>query len=290
MAFVGCGRIARAVAVGLRAAEGPARPLRGVSRDGAGARVLAAETGLVPMPDLAGAVAGAETVVLAVHPHEAAGVLAGLGPHLEPGQTLVSLVASWPAAEVAAAVGHRVPVVRAVPNTAVAVRAGATVLSVPEGADPAALEPVRDLFAALGPVHVVEDRHQETVSALSGAGPALLARFASALAGGATALGLPPQLAEDLARQATAGTGALLAGPDAELAATIDAVASPGGMTERALERLAGRGLDAAAAEALDAAVRLSLGRAPRSAGAGRNRPEPGPRDTPPARPAPPRT
>ncbi|MEU6194010.1 pyrroline-5-carboxylate reductase dimerization domain-containing protein [Streptomyces sp. NPDC047061] len=263
VAFLGCGRITRAVAQGLVAVDGRPWRLRGVSRHGRSARDLAADTGLVAAGNIAEAVAGAGLVVVAVHPHEAAEVLAETRPHLTDGQILVSLVASWPVAVVAEAVRHAVPVLRAVPNVAVAARVGATVLSAAPAVEAAELTPVQELFADLGPVFVVDDHHLETVSALSGAGPALLARFAQSLAEGAAALGLPPGLADHLARHAVRGTGALLDGAGTTFAGTISSVSSPGGMTEQALDTLDHHGLPAATTAALDAAVRLSLRRMP---------------------------
>ncbi|MEV0911250.1 pyrroline-5-carboxylate reductase family protein [Streptomyces hokutonensis] len=263
VAFLGCGRITRAVAQGLAAVDGRTWQLRGVSRHGRSARALAADTGLVAAGNIAEAVAGAGLVVVAVHPHEAAEVLAETRPHLTEGQILVSLVASWPVAAVAEAVWYAVPVLRAVPNVAVAARAGATVLSAEPAVAPVQLAAVQELFGDLGPVFVVDDHHLETVSALSGAGPALFARFAQSLAESAAALGLPPGLAEHLARDAVRGTGALLDGAGTTFADTISSVSSPGGMTERALHTLDDHGLPAATTAALDAAVRLSLRRMP---------------------------
>ncbi|MEV7124421.1 pyrroline-5-carboxylate reductase dimerization domain-containing protein [Streptomyces sp. NPDC093260] len=285
VAFLGCGRITRAIVTGLVASGLPAQRLYGVSRHGRSALALAADTGLTPASDIAGAVRPADLVAVAVHPHEAADVLAGLRPLLRPGQLLVSLVASWPAAAVARAVGDAVPVVRAVPNVAAAVQAGATVLSAGPGAGQAELERVSGLFERLGRVLVAADEHMEAVSALSGAGPALLARFAQALAQAAAGLGLPQRLAEDLARHAVHGTGVLHARPGASLAGTVAAVSSPGGMTEQALATLDRHGLAPATTAALRAAVALSLTRTPNPGPYGDSGTGPGPgaaRDTAP--------
>ncbi|MEU7340191.1 pyrroline-5-carboxylate reductase dimerization domain-containing protein [Streptomyces sp. NPDC007074] len=261
--FLGCGRITRAVVTGLIASGLPARQLYGVGRHGHSARALAADTGLTAVPDIAGAVRPADLVVVAVHPHEAADVLAELGPLLRPDQVLVSLVASWPVAAVAQAAGGSDPVVRAVPNVAAAVGAGATALCAGPGAGPAELARVTGLFERLGQVFVVDDEHMETVSALSGAGPALLARFAQALTEAAAGMGLPHRLAEDLARHAVHGTGVLHARPGASFASTVAAVSSPGGMTEQALATMDRHGLGPATAAALRAAVVLSQARMP---------------------------
>ncbi|MFD0138878.1 pyrroline-5-carboxylate reductase family protein [Streptomyces sp. NPDC127159] len=261
VAFVGCGRIARAVVGGLVSAGAAPDTIRGVSRTGAGARALSEEFGIRAATSVRDAVAGADIVVLAVHPHETPDalrtlreVLAGGGP------VLVSLVASCRAEAVAAALPG-VAVVRAVPNVAVAACQGVTVLSSGPDCPPRALAAARRLFAPLGEVLTAEEDLMETVSALSGAGPALIGHFARALARAGVGQGLSADTAGALAAHAVRGTGVLLMAPGATPDAVVDRVASPGGMTEAALRTLDDHALPRTVQEALDAAVRLSLGR-----------------------------
>ncbi|MDQ1044988.1 pyrroline-5-carboxylate reductase [Streptomyces sp. V4I2] len=261
VAFVGCGRITRAVVGGLVSGGAAPDTIRGVSRTGAGARALGEEFGIRAATSVREAVDGADVVILAVHPHETpdalrtlAGVLAGGGP------VLVSLVASC-RTEAVAAVLPKVAVVRAVPNVAVAARHGVTVLSRGPHCPPEALTAARELFAPLGEVLTAEEDLMETVSALSGAGPALIAHFARALARAGVGQGLSADTAGALAAHAVRGTGALLTAPGATPDAVVDRVASPGGMTEAALRTLDDRALPRTVQQALDAAVRLSLGR-----------------------------
>ncbi|MGW1775058.1 pyrroline-5-carboxylate reductase family protein [Streptomyces sp. NPDC002104] len=257
IAFVGCGRITRAMVRGLLAAGHAPELLRGVSRTGAGARALAAEFGIRSADSLAQAVRDAPVVVLAVHPHETAAVLAGLAGVTTPEQMLLSLVASWRTEAVAKALPG-VPVVRAVPNVAIAVREGVTVLG--EGAGVRHLDTAHKLFAGLGRVILAEEDQLEAVSALSGAGPALVAYFANALAAAGAAHGMSEEMAATLAGHAVRGTGSLLAG-GVTPASVIASVTSPGGMTEAALRTLDACALPESTRRAVDAAVRLSFAR-----------------------------
>lgn len=257
VALVGCGRMAGALVRGLLAAGHAPDRLSGVSRSGRGARALAHAYGIRPAGTIAEAVQDAAVVVLAVHPHETADVLAELADCVTPRQLLLSLVASCRTEAVAARLPG-IPVVRAVPNVAVAERDGVTVLgATPDGA---ALDTARGLFTRLGQVLVLEEDLLEAVSALSGAGPALVARFAEALASAGRSQGVPDETAELLAVRAVRSTGALLAG-GATPAAVIDSVASPGGMTEAALRRLEDGAMPESVQQGVDAAVRLSFGR-----------------------------
>ncbi|MET7511606.1 pyrroline-5-carboxylate reductase dimerization domain-containing protein [Streptomyces albidoflavus] len=259
VAFVGCGRIVRALVRGLAGAGHPVRRLRGVSRTGAGARALAEEFGIRCAASPREAVDGARLVVLATDPHRTAAALRDLAGCVTPDQLVVTLVASWRTEAVAAALPG-VQVVRAVPNVAVAVRQGMTVVSAGATATRSGLAEVEAFFGLTGPVVVAEEEHLEAVSAVSGAGPALIAYFAEALASAGARQGLDPDTATRLAAQAVRGTGALLDGA-ATPGAVIEAVTSPGGMTAEALRTLDGRGVAEAAAEATAAAVRLSYGR-----------------------------
>ncbi|MEV5936387.1 pyrroline-5-carboxylate reductase dimerization domain-containing protein [Streptomyces sp. NPDC052079] len=261
VAFVGCGRITRAVVGGLVAAGDAPESLRGVSRSGARARALSEEFGIRAAASVQEAVDGADVVVLAVHPHQTPAALDALaGAPAGGGAVLVSLVASCRTKAVVAALPGTA-VVRAVPNVAVAARRGVTVLSSGPGCPPGAFHTARALFAPLGEVLTVREDLMETVSALSGAGPALVAHFARALARAGAGQGLSADTAAVLAAHAVRGTGALLTEPGATPDAVMDQVASPRGMTEAALRTLDERALPQSVREALDAAVRLSLGR-----------------------------
>lgn len=257
VALVGCGRMARALVRGLLTAGHAPERLTGVSRTGRGARALAEEYGIRSAGTVAEAVQDAAVVVLAVHPHETADALNELTGSVTPHQLLLSLVASWRTEAVAARLPG-ISVVRAVPNVAVAERDGVTVL----GATPdrAALDTARGLFTGLGQVLVLDEDLLEAVSALSGAGPALVARFVEALASAGRSQGIPPDMADLLAVRAVRSTGALLAG-GATPAVVIDSVTSPGGMTEAALRQLDESALPESVQRGVDAAVRLSLGR-----------------------------
>ncbi|WP_156727713.1 pyrroline-5-carboxylate reductase family protein [Streptomyces apocyni] len=263
VSFIGCGRITRAMVEGLVTSGWPAQNLRGVSRGGKSARALAEGFGTVATATVAEAVERADLVVLAVDPPAAAEVLREIRASLGGRQLLLSLVASWPADRVAEAVGHGAPVVRAVPNVAVAACAGATVLCAGPGAGPGHLAAVQRLFGRTGGSFLVDEKHMETVSALSGAGPALLAQYARTLADAAAGQGLPARLAEQLTAHALRGTGELLAGTGHSTEDVIDSVASPGGMTRQALETLERSDLPKRVADALTAAVNLSLARMP---------------------------
>lgn len=266
IAFIGCGRIARALVQGLVASGRSPRTLRAVSRTGVTARALGEEFRIRAVDRAEEAVSGAGMVILAMHPQETLAALNDIAGFVSKEQLVVSLVASCHTEAVAEALSGPA-VVRAVPNVAVAVRAGVTVLATGPGAGPAELASVKEVFGSVGQVVTVPESALETVSALSGAGPALIAYFVKALSEAGAARGLSAATADVLATQAIRSTAALVTEAGASLAAVIDAVASSGGMTEAALVTLEELGVPAAVGHAMDAAVELSLRRMITAAG-----------------------
>jgi pyrroline-5-carboxylate reductase len=97
------------------------------------------------------------------------------------------------------------------------------------------------LLAATGAVEWVDDEAlMDAVTAVSGSGPAYVFLLAEALAEAGVAAGLPPELAEKLARDTVAGSGELLRRSALSAAALRENVTSPGGTTAAALKMLMG--------------------------------------------------
>jgi len=113
----------------------------------------------------------------------------------------------------------------------------------------------RLLHAAGDVVWLEQEALLDPLTALSGSGPAYLFALVETMAGAGEKLGLPPALALQLARQTVIGSAALLAQSPQPAAALRQAVTSPGGTTEAALNHLLGEdGLPALMLRALRAA------------------------------------
>src|SRR5208282_5587458 len=149
--------------------------------------------------------------------------------------------------------------VRAMPNTPAAIGRGITV-AVPRDASPTQCELADRLLAATGAVEWIEDEAlMDAVTAVSGSGPAYVFLLAETLAQAGAAAGLPPALAERLARETVAGSGELLHRDQAAAATLRVNVTSPGGTTAAALEVLMGQdGLATLMTKAVAAATKRS--------------------------------
>ncbi|MEA2999851.1 MAG: pyrroline-5-carboxylate reductase [Sphingomonadales bacterium] len=196
-------------------------------------------------------------VLLAVKPQKLAEVAPGLARLLDPATILVSILAGVELASL-----HRLfpaprAVVKAMPNTPVAIRKGVVGLY-SDSRDEEARATVERLMAALGHAEWFDD---EATFALAGhltaAAPAFLFRFLDALEEAAAGVGLPPERAARLVALMAEGAGALAAGSGETPAALARRVASPGGTTEAGLKVLdAPDGLTALLRGALDASRR----------------------------------
>src|SRR5258708_3505634 len=238
IAFLGGGNMARALIQGLLRQGFSSSQLRVGEPLAAQRERLQRDFGLLATADNHAAIAGAAVVVLAVKPQQMNEVLAAARPALERARPLLlSIAAGLQIADIAAA-SPGLPIVRAMPNRAALVGAGATGLY----AEPAVSAEARALAASImgtaGSVFwVPRESDLDIVTALSGGGAAYFFLLAERLAAAAAALGLDGETARVLTTQTLRGAGALAAGAES-LAEHRDAITSPGRPTEAALADL----------------------------------------------------
>lgn len=154
--------------------------------------------------------------------------------------------------------GTEATIVRAMPNTPAAVRRGITVCCAEPEVPATARQLCQSLLEAVGEVGWVEaESLMDVVTAVSGSGPAYIFLLAEAMEAAGVAQGLPPALAERLARATVAGAGELLRLSPDSAAQLRKNVTSPGGTTAAALAVLMaeGKGVPALMVEAVAAAT-----------------------------------
>jgi pyrroline-5-carboxylate reductase len=182
-------------------------------------------------------------------------VLAGFA---KGGALMISIAAGTDTKLLFKAWGSRARIIRAMPNTPGAIGQGITGLYAAKGVSAADRKHADRLLAALGEtVWVDKEGLIDSVTAVSGSGPAYLFLMAEALTEAGVAEGLPRAQAEKLARATVSGAGALLAADKSPASALREAVTSPGGTTAAALAVLMAKdGLPALMKRAVHAARR----------------------------------
>lgn len=186
---------------------------------------------------------GADLVLLCVKPQLAATALSAVGDTLTGDQLLVSILAGVTLAALEHRLAAAVPVVRAMPNTPALVGAGMTALTGGTHARPEHLELAEAIFRHVGRTMVLDEAHFDAVTGLSASGPAFLYIVIEALAEGGVKVGLPRQVAIELAAQTCLGAGRMVVETGQHPALLKDAVTTPAGCTVDGILRLEEGGL-----------------------------------------------
>jgi pyrroline-5-carboxylate reductase len=257
IAFIGGGNMARSL-IGALIRGGVAAAAIAVAEPDATTRdALARDFGVRASASNADAIRGAGTIVLAVKPQALQAVCAGLGDAIANAAPLiVSIAAGIRIDQIERWIGHALPIVRAMPNTPALIGAGATglVANARASADDRARAEAM-LGAAGRTAWIGREDLMDTVTALSGSGPAYFFLLVEALEDAAVAQGLPRETARMLASQTCLGAGRMLA-ESAEAPSTLrERVTSPGGTTAAALAAFDEGGLRELVATAVAAAT-----------------------------------
>jgi pyrroline-5-carboxylate reductase len=260
LAFIGGGNMAAALISGLTKRGLPAERVVVADPSRDQLQRLVSSYGVQIAPDNAAAVPGAEVVVLAVKPQQMRSVALGLAPHLAASRPLVvSVAAGIPHASLARWFGPQIPVIRTMPNRPALNGFGATGLYAPASVGAAYRALAEKIMAAVSATVWVEHESQmDTVTAVSGSGPAYFFLFMEALEAAAHERGLPSDVAHRLTLETAFGAAQMARQSADSLAILREQVTSKGGTTAAALEVLNGAGLRAIVAHAVAAADRRS--------------------------------
>jgi pyrroline-5-carboxylate reductase len=263
LAVIGAGQLGTALIRGLtEAGVFDARSITVTTAHPERLRDLGKRLGVTGSRSNAEAVRGADVVLLTVKPQQAAPVMKEIGGVLTEKQLLISAASSVTTAFLESRAQRPIPVVRAMPNTPVRVRQGMTGLARGAHASAAHLEHARAIFGAVGRTVVVDERHIDAVTGLSASGPAFLYIVIESLADGGVKMGLPRDVALELAAQTVLGAGAMVIESGAHPAVLKDEVTTPSGTTIDGILELEDGGLRVALIKAVVRATRRAGERA----------------------------
>ena len=183
----------------------------------------------------------ARIVMLAVTPQKFADLASQLRPDAPTDPIYLSVMAGIETTRIAAALGTGgIRVIRAMPNLPFSLGRGVTGLFRGRNATADDVEEIRHLFNAGGVTVVVDNESlMDAVTAVAGSGPAYFYYFVEMMMEGGVAAGLKPEDAQVLAAHACVGAGAMLLERDASPRELREAVTSPGGTTQAAMDTLA---------------------------------------------------
>ena len=177
------------------------------------------------------AVKQADLVLVGVKPFQVPDLIAEIKPALTTKKMLVSFAASVKTRAIEEAAGMEIGVIRAMPNTPSALGAGMAALCRGRFVNDAQMDLAQRLFDTVGRTVLVDEKHMDAVTGLSGSGPAYLYIIIEALAEAGVKVGLPRDIATQLAAQTAFGAAKMVLETGYHPALLKDAVTTPAGCT-----------------------------------------------------------
>jgi pyrroline-5-carboxylate reductase len=219
---------------------------------------LAERYGVVTTLSNSDAVSGAAFIVIAVKPQDFEVLLGEVGGLLTADQTVLSVAAAMPTAQIEKHLSNDVPVLRAMPNAPATVHEAVAGLCGGAHANGEHMAMAQEVLEHVGRVVQVPEPYMDAVTAVSGSGPAYFALLAEAMIEAGILLGLSREVSTELVVQTMFGTAKLLRDEHMHPVELREMVTSPGGTTIRAIRELERAGVRAAFLNAIQAAVERS--------------------------------
>jgi pyrroline-5-carboxylate reductase len=261
--FIGGGNMASAIVGGLLRQGHPANAVQVVEPfDEQRAKLAQQFPGVTLLPESSGLQKASDLVVWAVKPQTFKAAALASQTHL--GGALHLSVAAGITSDSISAWLQTQRVVRAMPNTPALVGLGMTGLFARDGASAADRGLVETVVKTTGElVWVTAEAQLDAVTALSGSGPAYVFYFLEAMRDAGSRMGLPPEVAYQLAVGTFVGAATLAQRSEDPPQTLRERVTSKGGTTYAALTSMESAGVKARFEEALFAAQKRAeeLGR-----------------------------
>lgn len=195
------------------------------------ALALSAQFGVEVTTDNLAAAKGADVILVGVKPIQVPALIEEIKPALTSDTLVVSFAASVKTRSIEDIAGAETAVIRAMPNTPAMLAAGVTALCAGRYVSEAQMAVAQKIFHTVGRTVVVDEKHMDAVTGLSGSGPAFLYIVIEALAEAGVNVGLPRDVATLLAAQTTYGAARMVLETGYHPALLKDAVTTPAGCT-----------------------------------------------------------
>jgi pyrroline-5-carboxylate reductase len=241
IAFIGGGNMTRAIVAGLRQSRFPAQRIF-ISEPLESQREILLDEfpGSVVTGDNDAVLRDATSVVLAVKPQVLPAVCKRLATSVQERKPLViSIAAGIHSRSIENWLGGNLAIVRVMPNQPAILRLGVSGMFANERANAEDIARATEILSAVGSVVIVDTEDDiDTVTAVSGTGPAYFYLLIDMLINIGVDLGLDKDAAERLAIETARGAGQLASEANETMESMIERVRSPGGTTEAAFQSL----------------------------------------------------
>ena len=265
IAIIGAGSMGGAILSGLIAAGTAPESITASTATTASAKALSSKFSIsafateeTPSAN-SEAAKGADILLIGVKPGKVLGALGEIKDTVKDGALIVSVAAGITTSAMEEALGNKVSVIRAMPNTPSIVGHGVTGISKGKSATDNQLAVAKGLFETVGQVLVVEEDKINALSTISGSGPAYVFYFAEKLMTAAQAMGFSEAEADLMVRATFLGSATLLAASEDSAKQLRDQVTSPNGTTMQATAKFDEAQLERIFIEATGAALARAI-------------------------------
>jgi pyrroline-5-carboxylate reductase len=241
IAIIGGGNLGTAIAQGLLASKYAAAKDIWITKRNPASLYDLKKKGLNVTDNNPDAVKKAELVIIAVKPFQASQVLEEIAPALSTRHTLISVVTGVFIDDIQKIIKKKLPIFRAMPNTAIAVRESMTCLGF-SNAETEQIRQVTELFEKLGKVAVIDEKLMDAATVLGACGTAFAMRYIRANIQGGIEIGFDAQTASLIASQTVKGATELLLQKKSHPEQEIDKVTTPRGCTIAGLNEMEHQG------------------------------------------------
>lgn len=204
------------------------------------------EAGIRVTSDNAEAIRQAHLVLLCVQPQQLGALVGTIKPYLDTNQhVLVSTITGLSIAGIEQQIGEGFPVVRVMPNTAIAIRESMTTLAAKNTSE-AILQEVKAVFDVMGSTLVIDEELMAAATVLGASGIAFCLRYIRAAAQGGIQMGFHAEEAQTIAVQTCRGAASLILEEGKHPEREIDKVTTPQGCTIAGLNEMEHHGMSSA--------------------------------------------
>ena len=241
IAIIGGGNLGTAIAEGLLKSKFCKASDITVTKRNISTLKNLADKGVTITTDNNAAVRNSELVILAIKPFQVKDVLNALKKDITTKHILVSVVTGVSVSDIDEVVKKKLPLFRAMPNTAIAIQESMTCLSFSNASD-AEINLVKDLFDTVGKTTVIDEKLMDAATVLGACGTAYAMRYIRANIQGGIEIGFDAVTATLIASQTVKGAAELLLQKGTHPEQEIDKVTTPKGCTIAGLNEMEHQG------------------------------------------------
>ncbi len=241
--IIGAGNLGRSIAEGIvEKKQAKASDITLTKRDLSTISDLG-QMGYQLSSDNVSAVSQADIVMLCIQPIQLDNILSEIGDKLTENQVLISVITGVALEQIASKLNTELAIVRAMPNTAIAIGESMTCIS---SNSKVGLDISTELFKALGQTLTIKEELMQAATVLGASGIAFFMRYLRASTQGGIQMGFDAEEAQLIATQTAKGAASLVLKNNSHPEVEIDRVTTPQGCTIKGLNEMEHKGFSSA--------------------------------------------